>query len=110
MNRRKLTKEQRQQIYDMFNGHCAYCGCEITLSEMQVDHIVPLRRGGKDEIENMYPSCRSCNHYKHTLTVEEFREYVRGIPFRLRRDSIPYQVGVRFGIIADGGTVKFYFE
>jgi 5-methylcytosine-specific restriction endonuclease McrA len=30
----------RQQIHQKYNGHCAYCGCEITPKEMQVDHIV----------------------------------------------------------------------
>lgn len=108
--RKKLTKEQRREIYDMFHGHCAYCGCEIALSDMQADHIIPLRRGGRDDTGNMYPAYRSCNHYKHTMTVEEFREYVRGIPSRLRRDSIPYQVGIRFGLIHDNRDVKFYFE
>ena len=48
--RKKFTKSERQQIYDMFNGHCAYCGCEITLKQMQADHIEPLELGGADEI------------------------------------------------------------
>ena len=55
--RKKFTKSERQQIYDMFNSHCAYCGCEITLQQMQADHIEPLEL----EISNLYPSCRSAS-------------------------------------------------
>lgn len=110
MNRRRLSKSERQKIYDKYNGHCAYCGCELGYKDMQVDHVIPLRRGGDDDIENMLPACRSCNHYKGTLTAEEFREYVSKIPVRLQRDSIPYQVGVRFGIIRSSRDVMFYYE
>ena len=33
------------------------------------------------------------------LIPEKFRKYISEIPMRLQRDSIPFQVGVRFGII-----------
>lgn len=110
MNRRRLSKDERQKVYAKCNGHCAYCGCELEYKDMQVDHVIPLKRGGKDDIKNMFPACRSCNHYKATLTAEEYREYVSKIPDRLQRDSIPYQVGVRFGIIETKSNVKFFFE
>ena len=34
--RRKLTKAERQFVYDKCGGHCAYCGCEITMRQMQI--------------------------------------------------------------------------
>lgn len=38
--RRKLTAAERQQIYEKFGGRCAYCGCEITIKEMQADQLI----------------------------------------------------------------------
>ena len=110
--RKKFTKSERQQIYDMFNGHCAYCGCEITLKQMQADHIEPLELGGADKISNLYPSCRSCNHYKHTMTIERFRQALERMPSVLMRDSVTYKNAVRFGLIKhpENPKVKFYFE
>ena len=110
--RKKFTKSERQQIYHMFNGHCAYCGCEITLKQMQADHIEPLELGGADEISNLYPSCRSCNHYKHTMTVERFRQSLEHMPNVLMRDSVTYKNAVRFGLIKhpENPKVKFDFE
>lgn len=72
--RKKLIPEERKQIYDMFEGHCAYCGCMLKFEELTVDHVKPLdRKGGTDTIDNMFPACFSCNHEKGNLTMEKYR-------------------------------------
>ena len=109
--RKKLTKAERQAVYDKMEGHCAYCGCEISLQTMRVDHIVPLRKGGPDTMDHMWPACRSCNHYKHTLTVEQFRQEVSKAPNRLMRYDTAYRLAVRFGLLVlNRKPVTFYFE
>lgn len=110
--RKKFSKEERKQIYDMFDGHCAYCGCEITPQQMQADHIEPLELGGADELSNLYPSCRSCNHYKHTMTIERFRAALERMPNVLMRDNVTYKNAVRFGLIQhpESPKIVFYFE
>ena len=109
--RRRLTKEQRQLVFDKMGGHCAYCGCEFSLQTMQVDHIVPLRKGGADTLGNMWPACRSCNHYKHTLTIEQFREEIGRLTARLRERSYIYRLALRHGCIKESRKpVRFYFE
>lgn len=111
MNRRKLSKLERQEVYRKCNGHCAYCGIEIDLKDMQVDHAVPLKIGGSDDLKNMLPACRSCNHYKATLDINGFKNYLSGIHKRLLRDSVTYQVAERFGIVEHKtDIVEFYFE
>lgn len=53
--------------------------CLLDYKDMQADHVIPLRVGGNDDISNMLPACRSCNHYKAALDLEKFREYVHQI-------------------------------
>ena len=36
-----MTKHDRIKIHAKHRGRCAYCGAEIALKDMQVDHIVP---------------------------------------------------------------------
>ena len=40
--RRTLTKREREEVLKKYDGHCAYCGAEITLKQMQVDHLIPM--------------------------------------------------------------------
>lgn len=112
--RKKLTKAERRIIFEKCNGHCAYCGCELQYKDMQVDHVIPLngyKEQGKDVLENMLPSCRSCNHYKSAVPLEYFRKAVENFPVVLMRDSVTYKNAVRFGLVCPNPhPVKFYFE
>ncbi|MBX3746860.1 MAG: HNH endonuclease [Verrucomicrobiae bacterium] len=43
--------------------HCEYCGAPEVLFNLafEVEHIVPRRRGGGDEDDNLALACRACN-------------------------------------------------
>lgn len=108
-----FSKNIRAKVYRKYDGHCAYCGREILLSEMQIDHFIPKRgwnEKGSDNIENLMPSCRMCNHYKRANPLELFRTYIEEIPYKLRRNYI-YKVGVAYGnVIENKKPIEFYFE
>lgn len=54
---------------------CYYCGKEITLKEMTLDHVYPKSLGGPTIPQNLVPSCRECNGRKENMTPEQFRSY-----------------------------------
>lgn len=79
--RRRLSAKERKKIFDMYHGHCAYCGAEVTFRGMQVDYKIPLSAGGEETLENMLPTCKKCKRGKNPLeefynTNTNFREYV----------------------------------
>jgi 5-methylcytosine-specific restriction endonuclease McrA len=53
-------------------GHCAYCGCRLTVSNLAIDHATPIARGGTFHFQNLVAACKSCNWQKGILTAEEF--------------------------------------
>nr|DAQ85338.1 MAG TPA: RECOMBINATION ENDONUCLEASE VII [Caudoviricetes sp.] len=114
IKRKQLSKQERLQVYEKCNGHCAYCGCELPLKDMQVDHIIPLALINDDKSEtflNYLPACRSCNHYKSAMSLETFRCMIERMPDVLMRDSVTYKNAVRFGlVIPTPHKVEFYFE
>lgn len=106
-----MMKIDRQKVYDKYNGHCAYCGKPITIKDMQVDHILPKRNGGKDHIDNLNPSCRLCNHYKRAADIETLRNWLLGgLIERLMKIYI-FRVALDYGMITiNGWDKKFYYE
>ncbi len=75
----------RQAVYDKFGGRCAYTGTPLK-DDWQIDHIVPKRQGGTDDIANLYPAQRIVNHYKRCLDNEKFRTWLLGgLHERLRK-------------------------
>ena len=110
-----ISKTMREAVYEKYGGHCAYCGRSIKYSEMQVDHFRPRRAynaedSGGDDISNLMPACRMCNHYKRANTLETFRRYIEEIPRKLRQNYI-YKVGVAYGnVVENEKPIRFYFE
>ena len=108
--RKSLPKDMRREVYEMYDGHCAYCGKEIDIKDMQVDHIQSVYLGGADELENYRPACRSCNFYKSTMSIERLREELGHIVGRLEKLFI-FRLAIAYGLIElTGKPVKFYFE
>lgn len=110
-----ISKAVRQTVYEKYGGHCAYCGRLIAYKDMQVDHFKPLgawaeENRGTDDIENLMPACRMCNHYKRANPLEVFRKLIQDIPRKLRQNYI-YKVGVVYGnVIENEKPIVFYFE
>lgn len=48
---------------------CLYCG----QTGGEIDHVIPLTRGGRDSIGNLVPACRSCNASKNSRTITEWK-------------------------------------
>lgn len=52
------------------DGCCQYCG---TTERLTADHVVPLSRGGSNDLENLVCACIPCNASKGGRTVEEWK-------------------------------------
>lgn len=60
---------------------------------------------------NYMPACPKCNHYKHTLTFDDFREQIGLLTGRLRERVYIYKLALRHGRISESSEpVIFYFE
>jgi 5-methylcytosine-specific restriction endonuclease McrA len=72
------TAEQIKARIDFYGGCCAYCGAAPW---QELDHAIPLSRGGTNWPANIRPACEFCNTSKGAKTVTEF------IAYRAARDQ-----------------------
>lgn len=56
-------------------GICFYCEERFKPSELTMDHLVPLVRGGKSKKGNLVPSCKECNNKKKNRLAFEWEGY-----------------------------------
>src|SRR5262245_53231125 len=69
-----IGRLKRAAVWDMTRGQCWYCGYRLNpIRDFVVEHIVPICRGGTDDLWNLVPACRMCNSDKGKKTPEEWR-------------------------------------
>lgn len=122
-------KELRKILFNKYKGKCAYCGCELKKG-WHIDHIEPvvrIREWNKEKrefifkgefekpenenIDNLNPSCASCNIQKNSYTLEQFRDNIIKFVDSLNLYSTQYKFAKRYGLIEEtNNSFKFYFE
>lgn len=63
------SKKVRFVVFERDNFTCQYCGRIPPNVVLELDHIYPKSKGGKDEIENLLTSCFDCNRGKRDLVL-----------------------------------------
>lgn len=137
-----MNSKIRQQVFEKYNGLCAYTGKPLG-DDWQVDHMtskymhqykthleygsieeVKLFLKKVDDVENLMPAIKIINHYKRSLDLEGFRDYMLSFHKRLkklpkktvihetqRRKEYMLKVAELFDITPDKPFCgRFYFE
>ncbi|MFS4457989.1 HNH endonuclease [Bdellovibrio sp. HCB2-146] len=56
---------------ELGKGICYHCGQKFKPTELTMDHLIPIARGGKSNKNNCVPSCKDCNTKKGHKTRAE---------------------------------------
>jgi HNH endonuclease len=66
MSREYVPAELRRLVFDRGKGYCEYCRSSgrFALDSMEIDHIIPVSRGGETVLDNLASACHGCNNYK----------------------------------------------
>jgi 5-methylcytosine-specific restriction endonuclease McrA len=74
----------RVRVWAKTDGRCWYCGGQLHNAPefqddgyMHIEHQDPRATGGKSNLGNLVPACRTCNLRKRHKNVEQFRRYMR---------------------------------
>ncbi len=60
-------------------GLCYYCQGNVGRTNLTMDHVVPLSRGGKSRKGNLVPACKPCNNKKKYLLPIEWEDFLKSL-------------------------------
>lgn len=66
-------RKLRDAVLSRDNNRCQYCGRGPETGSLHCDHVLPLFKGGSNELSNLVTACKSCNSSKRAKTVEEWK-------------------------------------
>lgn len=69
--RKPISKKTRFEVFKRDSFTCQYCGAKAPDVILEVDHIVPVSKGGDNSILNLVTSCRNCNRGKGARVLSE---------------------------------------
>lgn len=79
-SRKSIPKNLKNRIWDEYVGkekglgRCFVCDNEIDSKNFEAGHVVSVKKGGSDVLENLRPICSSCNKSMGTENLEEFKQ------------------------------------
>lgn len=65
-----LFKVEHNDLARMYAQACTYCGSK---KDIQIDHVIPLAKGGTHSLGNLTPACKACNMSKKDLLLAEWK-------------------------------------
>ncbi len=66
------TLIQKYVLLSETNYKCIYCNDNVTIENMEIEHILPISKSADDSMNNKACACRSCNSNKGNKTPYQF--------------------------------------
>jgi hypothetical protein len=74
MSRIGISKKIRFEIFKRDGFKCQYCNASPPNVTLEVDHIVPISKGGTNQEENLITACFDCNRGKSNRELNSINE------------------------------------
>jgi hypothetical protein len=75
--RKALSTKLRFEVFKRDSFACQYCGAKAPDVVLHVDHVNPVKRGGKNDLLNLVTSCAPCNGGKGANPLDDKSVMVR---------------------------------
>lgn len=66
-----ISKRVRFEIFKRDSFTCLYCGSRPPEVVLEIDHVIPISKGGTSDPCNLATSCNACNNGKRNIPLEE---------------------------------------
>lgn len=112
--REYIPKKVRFEVFKRDSFKCQYCGRNAPDVVLNIDHIIPVAKGGTSDISNLITSCFDCNSGKsdrqlsdNTIIQKQYNELEK---LNERREQLEMMIEWRKNLEGFQNTEIEYFE
>ena len=77
--RKSFSALERLKVYRKTEGHCYLCGKFVDFDSFEMEHRLPLAKGGTNDLDNIFCACHICNTIKRDIYPTDLLEQVSKI-------------------------------
>ena len=66
----KHTAKEWRDLKAKYDFRCLMCQKQEPEVNLAADHVIPVSKGGRNDISNLQPLCKSCNSIKHRKILD----------------------------------------
>lgn len=77
-----ISGSLRYEVLKRSGGRCDLCGISVEERAIEVDHIIPRKHGGVDDLVNLQALCWKCNANKGARDATNFRAMKESLSYR----------------------------
>lgn len=71
MDRIRIPSEIDRRVRSAARNRCGYCLSpqHLVMARLEIEHVIPLSKGGSNDPSNLWLACPLCNRYKSDKTA-----------------------------------------
>ncbi len=71
MDRIRIPLEIDRRVRSAARNRCGYCLSpqHLVMARLEIEHVIPLSKGGSNDSSNLWLACPLCNRYKSDKTA-----------------------------------------
>lgn len=69
-----IRKKVWTKHFQLIKGECFCCQKELYMDDFECGHIIPVKDGGQNTIDNLEPVCRQCNQDMGTINLNVYKQ------------------------------------
>jgi len=94
--RKSISKKLRFEVFKRDNFTCQYCSAKPPKVPLEIDHIIPVIKGGTNDDYNLITACFDCNRGKGKHSLENSMPTQDEQIERLKEAHSQYKIYLKF--------------
>ena len=107
--RKPIPAKLRHQVFVRDGYRCVECGATNKETTLEIDHIIPVSKGGTNDIDNLQTLCKTCNRKKRDhiwdpiksreIQIKQYKNRIKNLKEKLKYARDDEEIEIKYKIV-----------